>query len=379
MKPTVCWLFCTVIDNFGDIGVSWRLARQLQTRLGAEVWLWLDDLAALRRMVPEAPERLPGCCAGIRLAAWRAGEEADLSGAPLPDLVIETFACDLPEAVRAIIRRRRPLWLNWEYLSAEDWAEKSHAMPSAQADGSAKYFWQMGFTERSGGLLREGDYAQRRRRFDEEGLSERDGGLKFYVFGYASPVWARWCRAWRQTGHGITLFAAGRPVQEAVSPFRQPESSGMRQGANGPHPGGLLVADAPFVPQQAFDEQLWAADVLAVRGEDSFVRAQLAGKPFFWHIYPQAQRAHLDKLDAFWRRYWRTVSAPAALESAHTALSQELNGGDPLNAAERARHWRTLLDMLPEWQRAAGHWRAHLFAQSDAVSRLARFMREKAA
>jgi len=35
------------------------------------------------------------------------------------------------------------------------------------------------------------------------------------------------------------------------------------------------------------DRLLWACDCNFVRGEDSFVRAQWAAKPFVWHIYPR--------------------------------------------------------------------------------------------
>jgi uncharacterized repeat protein (TIGR03837 family) len=45
-----------------------------------------------------------------------------------------------------------------------------------------------------------------------------------------------------------------------------------------------------------------------VRGEDSFVRAQLAGKPFIWHIYPQEDRAHETKLAAFLDLYLEDAS-----------------------------------------------------------------------
>ena len=40
--PTSCDIFCTVVDNYGDIGVSWRLARQLANEHGVAVRLWLD-------------------------------------------------------------------------------------------------------------------------------------------------------------------------------------------------------------------------------------------------------------------------------------------------------------------------------------------------
>jgi hypothetical protein len=44
-------LFCKVIDNYGDIGVCWRLARQLRQEHGLQVRLWVDDLASFRPLV----------------------------------------------------------------------------------------------------------------------------------------------------------------------------------------------------------------------------------------------------------------------------------------------------------------------------------------
>lgn len=159
----ICWLFCSVIDNYGDIGVSWRLAQILQRELGWQVHLWLDDEAALRALSPGLPS--PPCThENIAVRHWQAGRQAEgLARAPAPQIVIETFGCDLPADVVQIMRQTQPLWLNWEYLSAEAAHEALHARPSLQADGLQKFFWFMGFSEKSGGLLREADYAERSR------------------------------------------------------------------------------------------------------------------------------------------------------------------------------------------------------------------------
>jgi hypothetical protein len=66
----------------------------------------------------------------------------------------------------------------------------------------------------------------------------------------------------------------------------------------------------PFLPQVRYDELLWACDLNFVRGEDSFVRAQWAAKPFVWQIYPQAEDAHRVKLDAFLARHPAGAAAP---------------------------------------------------------------------
>src|SRR2546430_824406 len=77
MPPTMTttrqrWdIFARVIDNFGDAGVSWRLARQLAAEHDVEVTLWLDHVAALVRIAPaiiaDASEQ---CVQGVVVRQW---------------------------------------------------------------------------------------------------------------------------------------------------------------------------------------------------------------------------------------------------------------------------------------------------------------------
>ena len=63
-------IFCQVVDNFGDIGVCWRLAADLVSRGYGSVRLWVDDWAALRRINPDANavvEALGGSVHGVEL------------------------------------------------------------------------------------------------------------------------------------------------------------------------------------------------------------------------------------------------------------------------------------------------------------------------
>ena len=46
-------IFCMVVDNYGDIGIAWRLARGLAGEHGLAVRLWVDDLSSLRQLCPE--------------------------------------------------------------------------------------------------------------------------------------------------------------------------------------------------------------------------------------------------------------------------------------------------------------------------------------
>ena len=52
-------IFCKVVDNYGDIGICWRLARQLSGEHGVAVTLWVDDLSSFRRICPEIDVTAP--------------------------------------------------------------------------------------------------------------------------------------------------------------------------------------------------------------------------------------------------------------------------------------------------------------------------------
>ena len=108
---------------------------------------------------------------------------------------------------------------------------------------------------------------------------------------------------------------------------------------------------------------LWACDFNAVRGEDSLVRALWAGQAFVWHIYPQHDNAHHDKLGAFLD--W--LQAPASLRQFHATW----NGLDaaPLQWPDD--------DTLAEWTACTRAARARLLTQDNLVAQLLGFVAEK--
>ncbi len=340
-------LFCRVIDNFGDIGVCWRLAADLGAR-GERVRLWVDDASALRWMAPTG-------ATGVELRAWPTGETSREPG----EVVIGAFGCELPASFlrRMASAAAPPVWINLEYLSAEDFAERSHKLSSPQARGAAgglhKWFFYPGFTRRSGGLIRECDLAERRHAFDAvrwlaaHRLSAQPGERVVSLFCYEQPALPALLDqlAQRPTLLLATAGHAARQVRASLGPS-------LCRGA-------LRAIEVPAMPQSEYDHLLWAADLNFVRGEDSFVRAQWAGKPFVWQIYPQHDGVHFDKLDAFlerfgaadgWRAFWHAWNTP---------------GSD--------------LPPLPElaaWRRQCEIWRDSLLAQSDLTSRLLGFVAE---
>lgn len=353
-------LFCRVIDNWGDIGLCWRLASDLRSR-GHHVRLWVDDPSALSWMAPQAPDALntPTALNAIDNAPWNAHTLWPEPG----DVVIEAFGCDPPAAfvARMAAKAQPPCWINLEYLSAEAAALQNHGLRSPQPNGLDKYFFYPGWLEHSGGLLRETDLESRQAQFDAQAwwasqkLTPHAGEQRVSLFCYHNPALPSLLQALQRQATWL-LVAAGHPTQQVQSVL------GSVTQIN-----GLRVSYLPPLKQTDFDHLLWACDMNWVRGEDSFVRAQWAKRPFIWHIYPQSDGAHRAKLLAF-HQLW---TEHAGLGSHHHALSLAWNG---LSAPQQPLPWPPGPQAWQQWQAQTQMWCAWLRSQTDLSSRLLDFV-----
>lgn len=345
-------LFCRVVDNFGDIGVAWRLARNLAAR-GQRVRLFADDLSPLVWMAGgDRP-------AAVSVHDWAVAETVVDPGA----VVLEAFGCDPPAAYlrRMAARRPTPRWINLEYLSAERYVERSHRLPSPQlaglAAGLSRTFFYPGLTAATGGLLREGGLLERRAAFDRDawlaqrGWARRPHERVVLLFGYRNPALpALIDRLVGPDGApALLLLAPGPSQQQALEVLAATARAGVRAIA------------LPFVAQDDFDHLLWSAELNLVRGEDSLVRAIWAGAPFVWQLYAQADRAHEAKLEAFLAAMLAGREAEDA--SAIAAVLRWWNG----SAGAPAR-WPD----ASAWTATVRDWRATLAAQDDLCSQLLR-------
>ena len=316
-----CDIFCTVVDNYGDIGVCWRLAKQLANEHGLMVRLWVDDLVSFRKLCPDiVTAQSIQHSHGVEIRHWSI-PFAEVTPA---QLVIEAFACELPQRyVQAMAARPdKPVWLNLEYLSAEDWVAGCHGLPSPHPSlPLVKYFFFPGFTKQTGGLLLERDLLVRRDAFvaDSEvqdkywkvlGVPARQAGeIRVSLFSYENQAMQGLLAAWAAGKQPLTcLVPEGRILPQVAGFFgRQQLMAGdvLQQGS-------LSVYVLPFVEQEEYDKLLWACDINFVRGEDSCVRAQWAGKPFIWHIYPQHDGVHMKKLHALLDLYCTGLEAASS-------------------------------------------------------------------
>jgi uncharacterized repeat protein (TIGR03837 family) len=375
---TARWdIFCKVVDNLGDTGVCWRLARQLVHEHALDVTLWIDDAAALARLAPGIdPSRDRQCRSGVDVRRWNE---------PLPNVqpasvVIEAFGGGLPEDYVAAMARVTPApgWFVLEYLSAEAWIDDSHARPSPHPRlPLERRFWFPGFTPGSGGLLRERGLFIVRNAFRRDRSGENDfwSALGIPVHRFGERRLSLFCYPNPALPALLDALADGDDPATCIVP------EGIAAGAldawtagNIPHRGypferGRLAVHAiPFLSQNDYDRLLWACDVNFVRGEDSFVRAQWAARPFVWNIYPQAESAHERKLQAFIDRFAAGMDPVAAgsVSRLHRAWNG-LSGTGSMGVA-----WTDFAATLPQLENHGAAWSERLAGQPDLATGLVR-------
>ncbi|MDB5816919.1 MAG: hypothetical protein JWQ11_559 [Rhizobacter sp.] len=375
-------LFCRIVDNFGDIGVCWRLAADLGSR-GEQVRLFVDDASALSWLAPQG-------AANVTVVAWESASDAEPA-----QVVIEAFGCDPHEAfvARMATRKTPPVWINLEYLSAEPYVERSHGLSSpvmaGPGRGLVKRFFYPGFTLRTGGLIREPWLAAEQAAFDRlawlaaQGIAVDAGERVVSLFCYDDAPVERLIEALSgaaaDASHGGEHNAGDSLTDATLLLAASGAAATLARAALGESMqfGRLRCIALPFLSQRDYDRLLWACDLNFVRGEDSFVRAQWAGRPFVWQAYRQDDDLHLTKVDAFLdlhlsnaprevadfiRRSWHRWNA------GHSATSV------PLDASARGTHALADLDAANGWDAVAANWKASLAQSPDLTHALMQFV-----
>jgi uncharacterized repeat protein (TIGR03837 family) len=381
-----CDIFCNVIDNYGDIGVCWRLARQLANEHGLVVRLWVDDLGSLAKLCHEVDAaRDVQRCRGVEVRRWH----GVFPEAQPAELVIEAFACKLPQSyIEAMAAQQRSVWINLEYLSAEDWVHGCHGLPSPHPSlPLEKYFFFPGFTKQTGGLLLERDLFARRDAFQSDAVRQQAfwqslgmeappaETLKISLFGYENDALAGLFDAWVNGAQPVLcLVPEGRILPQVEQYFedvgrdlsRHASCVGINTDQRSYSCGSLRVCVLPFVEQERYDELLWACDINFVRGEDSCVRAQWAARPFVWHIYPQRDGVHMQKLRTFMARY--CAGLPPETAQALHGLWEVWNGEASSISVEKA--WNDFHVYQPMLRQRAQGWARELAENNLALNLL---------
>jgi uncharacterized repeat protein (TIGR03837 family) len=308
--------------------------------------------------------------------------------------VIEFFGCDIPETYIAAMAKcePRPVWLNLEGLTAEKWVEGCHLLSSPHPRlPLKKYFYFPGFNNNTGGLLRERSLQEQRSRFQASPDAMADflvgigvtpaemTGLTVSLFCYPHAPVAALLAAMAAGDRPVTCLVPDGVAAEAVGQFL-----GMLPQPGAMHTqGALTVRVLPFLAQPDYDRLLWACDINFVRGEDSFVRAQWAGRPFVWHIYPQEKDLHHVKLRAFLDIHapdarvraamllWNGV--PGNVYAGKSEPGEEASPGQAGTQATWSEIWPAVAAALPTAEARTCAWRAGLLEQDDLATQLLRF------
>lgn len=362
-------IFCKIVDNYGDIGVCWRLAKQLHNEHGLSIRLFISDLIVARDILVGIRDEAIQEYQGITIIRW----DNDTDFSVVSGVVLETFACDLPAAYLTNMKPET-VWVNVDHLSAESWVPGFHALHGKhQETNLTRHFFFPGFTEETGGLLREENLSKQRDALQSSqdlqsefwqslGIQVDADDLKISLFSYSNtPIDAL-----------LDSLVDGVEGEQHVSIFMPFNDCLPKQLLGNDNlavgdcltAGKLTVHILPFLTLENYDQLLWASDINFVRGEESWVRAIWAAKPFIWQPYLQTDNAHLVKLNAFLKLFYENHPMNQTITALHQSWSVNEFYED---------FWQSYLLNLPVVAEQTKQQSAALMQQQDLVPKLLAF------
>lgn len=339
-------ILCKVVDNFGDIGFVYRLAKNLRKiNPHYEIRLVVNDLNSFQKIAPKIKlnSAEQNFC-GMKIFDSNAEEicKAEFLKNP-PGVILECFQCGRPNWLDEILfasQSQNKLThleangekffqiINIDYLTAEDYAEEFHCLKSATRSAFVKKVnFMPGFTAKTGGLILDEPFiANWRARFEKKSEKEKCENVNcdkniarqdFSLAEFSAPVRAA-------LPQKILIFSYQKNFSPIIRAFQKICDKNLSQIqiflAQGIRKESFLetyrkfcdsrkfnlsqigLDELDFLSQENWDEMLLQMDVLFVRGEDSLARACLCGKPFVWNAYPQKtpqdENYHLVKVRA---------------------------------------------------------------------------------
>ncbi|GKS68654.1 conserved hypothetical protein, PP_1857 family [Nitrosomonas sp. PY1] len=369
-------IFCTVIDNFGDIGVCWRLSRQLAHEYGQLIRLWVDDLHRFSCLESTINTELQyQTIQNIEVWHWQKDTKAFEQIEPA-EVVIEAFACELPEDYlqKMFLRDIQVVWINLEYLSAEPWVRNYHAVSSPHPrSGLIKTCFFPGFEPDTGGLIREKGYKLQQDNCSKQTILQelenpfdRYHAIRISLFCYDSAPVENLIILLSELAMPILLIVPqGNVAQHIIALLGYPRNETKMQFQQ------VMVLIIPFLEQTDYDRLLWSCDINFVRGEDSFVRAQYVARPFVWNIYQQEELIHWQKLDAFLDLY--TASMPMQIKDVVREIWYCWNGRGLMTRNTLLKFF-SLAESIEQYNKM---WLAQLEKQNDLASNLVQFVENR--
>ena len=280
-------IFCQVIDNYGDVGVAYRLAREFKRVYPNKKLRFVINQTEELNLIRKSED--------IEIILYKDISKIENSA----DLIIESFGCEIPKKYMDKALKNSKLIINLEYFSAEKWVDDFHLQESFLGGNLKKYFFIPGLSEKSGGILLDNEFLERKKKVEanKEYYLEKFGIKEKYdlmgsIFSYEKNFDSL-IEELKKLGKKIILLILSEKTQKNF----------IKYFDNGNNYDKIKFVKLPFFTYDKYEELLALCDFNLVRGEDSFVRALLLGKPFLWHIYPQDENTHIEKLESFLEKY----------------------------------------------------------------------------
>ena len=296
--PMQITVLCKVVDNFGDIGVAWRLCRRLaKIQSKYKICLVVDDLEAFAKIensVIASETKQFISIDGIEIFSWKdealCHEVFSRNDGEKLSLILELFQCGRPEWMEKILfeekLKRTVQIIMIDYLTAEKYAEDFHCLQSLTRSAKVqKVNFMPGFTEKTGGLVIDDAWTE---------VPEWNGEGSVLVFIYEND-WEKLAQAlydYSKVSGRKVLVAQGRGKESFLQAFNKVDSASSAS----------IVEELPYLNQTEWDEMMKGCSALVIRGEESMSRACLSGIPFIWHAYPQSDEYQLVKVRALLER-----------------------------------------------------------------------------
>ncbi len=297
MKFETVDIFCEVIDNYGDVGVAYRFARAFKREYKNKKIRFIVNKLEEINMIKKNDD--------IPIISY---EEIKNSKNITPaDLIFENFSCNIPDNYYKKAIYESMLLINVEYFSAEDWIKDFHLQESIIGIGKLKKFFYMpSIIQNSGGIIIDEEFLERKIKVRENknfylnkflklsktSVESNNFNLIISVFSYEKNF-DSFMKTLQKLNKKILLLILGEKTQKNFINYFDKNNKYDR----------ITVVKFPFLPYEEYEELISLCDINFVRGEDSIVRALLLEKPFLWHIYPQEENLHIEKLKSFLENY----------------------------------------------------------------------------
>lgn len=291
-------VLCKVVDNFGDIGVVWRLCCQLSNQIKKEnftskINLIVDDLASFNKICNSVDSNKSfQIVENINIFNWNdeklCYDEFSKNDGENLSVILEVFQCGRPSWMEKILfeekLNRTVQIIMIDYLTAEKYAEDFHCLQSLTRSSKVqKVNFMPGFTNKTGGLIIDSEWEQ---------LCDYKNNKTLLCFTY-DRNWDALANACKKSNYiEKVLIAPGKGFDSLKKSFY----SGFIKDSN------LKIEELSFMNQNEWDKMLKNCGVLFIRGEESMSRACLSGIPFVWHAYPQSDEYQLIKVRALLER-----------------------------------------------------------------------------